>query len=145
MLRRTAARVFAQCTFRRTSLFAATLAGCKLVGSVFDGCTLRPMTVEGGDWSFVSLVKADLGGVDLSGVRLVEADLTGADLTETVLRRLRSVSGGAVQAPSCARTDLGGADLSGVDLGELAWDDTGLDAVGLMQFAADVGIRIVDG
>ena len=58
------------------------------------------MTVEAGDWSFVSLVGADLGGLDLTGVRLIEADLSGADLTETVLRRA-DLSRAALPPPYC--------------------------------------------
>jgi fluoroquinolone resistance protein len=47
---------FLRCRFLRTSLFDARLAGCKLVGSVFEGpCVLKPLRVEGGDWSYVSL------------------------------------------------------------------------------------------
>ena len=40
---------FAAAPSRRTSFFAATLIGCKLVGSSFSGAKLRPMTVEGGE------------------------------------------------------------------------------------------------
>ena len=41
------ATAFVGCDFRRTSFFDATLDGCKLVGSVFSECTLRPLTVRG--------------------------------------------------------------------------------------------------
>jgi uncharacterized protein YjbI with pentapeptide repeats len=38
------------------------LRGCKLTGSTFVRRRLRPLTVEGGDWSWVSLRSADLRG-----------------------------------------------------------------------------------
>jgi len=41
---------FVACDFRRTSFFDATFEGCKMLGSVFADCTLRPMRVVGGQW-----------------------------------------------------------------------------------------------
>ena len=77
---------FTGCTFRRTSFFSATLRGCKLVGSSFVEARLRPMTVEGGNWSYVTMRGADLSELDLSGVKLVDADLSEAILRKAVLR-----------------------------------------------------------
>ena len=43
---------------------------------------LRPLVVDGGDWSYISLRGADLRGVvGLAGLRLLEADLSDADLS----------------------------------------------------------------
>lgn len=58
---------FVGCSFEGTSLFDAALLGCKLTGSRFGGCTLRPLTVDGGDWSYVELRDADLRGLELTG------------------------------------------------------------------------------
>ena len=75
------------CDLRRCSFFTATLDGCKLTGSVFSECILRPLTVIGGAWASVMLRGASLAGVDLTGVDLREADLSLADLTGAVARR----------------------------------------------------------
>ena len=40
---------FVACEFNRCNFFDATLEGCKLSGSVFVDCTLRPLTVTGGN------------------------------------------------------------------------------------------------
>ena len=46
---------FLRCAFKRCNLFDAQFDGCKLTGSHFEQCELRPLTVTGGDWSFVAL------------------------------------------------------------------------------------------
>ena len=63
-------------------------------------CTLKPITVRGGQWRGVVLRGADLTGQDLSGVDLREADLSMAVLVGAILR-------GA---------NLGGAELREADL-----------------------------
>jgi uncharacterized protein YjbI with pentapeptide repeats len=133
--------VFARCTFRRTSFFAAALLGCKLVGSGFSSCTLTPMQVEGGDWSFVSLEGSDLTGVDLSGVRLDEADLSGANLTRATFRGAR-MSRSVLAGATLDETDLAGAALDGVDLRGLDWRRTKLDPVQLLLLAEQLGIDV---
>jgi len=60
---------FVACEFRRTSLFSATLDGCKLTGSIFVDCTLRPMIVRGGQWRGVVMRAANLAQLDLSTSR----------------------------------------------------------------------------
>src|SRR4029450_7602547 len=60
---------FLRCTFQRATLFEATFTGCKLTGSTFDQCELRPLRITGGDWSFVGLAGADLRGVRIEGTR----------------------------------------------------------------------------
>ena len=135
--------VLARCVFRRTSLFSARLHDCRLVGSTFDTCTLRPLTVTGGDWSFVSLSGAKLAGVDLAGVRLEEADLSAADLTDVVLRGAR-LSRALLSGARLTRADLRRADLSGVDLTDLRWDKTTLDPQQALLVAAGLGIVVDD-
>ncbi|MFI6226470.1 pentapeptide repeat-containing protein [Micromonospora echinospora] len=105
---------FTRCVFTRCVLFEAEFTGCKLVGSTFTDCELRPLRVEGGDWSFVALPKADLRGVRLTGVRMREVDLTGADLTGGVLTNA-DLSGGHFAGARLTRCDLRGSDLSALD------------------------------
>ncbi|MGH8964916.1 MAG: pentapeptide repeat-containing protein, partial [Actinomycetes bacterium] len=62
------ATAFVGCDFRRSSLFGASFVGCKLTGSLFVECKLRPITVEGGQWSGVVLRGADLSGQELVGL-----------------------------------------------------------------------------
>ena len=110
----------------RTRLFGSVLRGCKLTGSTFVRASLRPLTVEGGDWSWVSLRSADLRGVGLAGLTLAEADLTeadlsgadlsGADLTRAQLRGVR-----------LRGADLRGARLDGCDVDAVDWREVHLD------------------
>jgi fluoroquinolone resistance protein len=134
---------FLRCRFLRTSLFDARLAGCKLVGSVFEGpCVLKPLRVEGGDWSYVSLRGQDLSGLDLSGVRLHGADLSIADLRGTVLRRC-DLGYARFEEAVTAGLDLREADLQAVDLRN--WDLTGVrvDLAQAIQLVGSYG-AIVD-
>lgn len=115
---------FLRCHFRRTSMFGATLAGSKLTGSAFEGpCRLRPLTVDGGDWSYVSMRGQDLAGLDLTGVRLTEADLSVADLRGTILRGC-DLSLAHFDGAKTAGMDVRDAELAAVDL--QAWDLTGV-------------------
>ena len=59
-----------QSVLRRCSFFDATLVGCKLTGTQFLDCGLRPLTIDGGDWGFVSLRGANLTAARLGGLRL---------------------------------------------------------------------------
>jgi len=134
---------FLRCRFRRTSLFDAQLVGCKLTGSVFEGpCTLRPLRVDGGDWSYVSLRGQDLAGLDLTGVRLQEADLSQADLRKTVLRGA-DLGHARFDEAKTAGSDLREATLTAVDL--RSWDLTGvrLDLALAVQLAESYG-AVVD-
>lgn len=115
----------------RASFFDARLEGCKLTGSVFVECTLRPMAVVGGVWRSVTIARhlhrqlrrrgGNLTGLDLSGVDLREADLSMSDLTHTVLR---------------------GATLDGVDLAEALLHDTRLDLQGAVLLAEQHGASV---
>ena len=44
---------FDNCIFRDSSRFGATLRRCKLTGTRFQDTAMRPLTVEGGVWSWV--------------------------------------------------------------------------------------------
>lgn len=124
---------FLRCSFARTSWFGATLRGCKLTGSRFEGrCTLRPLTVERGDWSYVVLRGQDLSGLDLAGLVLAEADLTEADLGSVVLRDA-DLSRASLDRVTLRDADLRGARLDSVDLRGL--DLTGV-RLGISQAAA---------
>src|SRR4051812_43296794 len=66
---------FVNCTFQRCNFFDAAFEHCKAVGSTFEGCGWDIAKVDGGDWSFVSLVKAELASATFTDVRMREADL----------------------------------------------------------------------
>ncbi|MCX5069500.1 pentapeptide repeat-containing protein [Micromonospora lupini] len=115
---------FTRCVFRRCNFFEAEFTGCKLVGSTFVQCELRPLRVDGGDWSFVALPGADLRAVWLSGVRMREADLTGANLTGA------TVTGVDLSGAQLHNCRLGGADLRRSDL--TALDPTSVERAGAL-------------
>jgi fluoroquinolone resistance protein len=69
---------YLRCAFRHCNLFEAAFDGCKLVGSSFHECDLRPLTVTGGDWSFVNLAGADLRGSDLTSLDPRTCEIAGA-------------------------------------------------------------------
>ena len=101
---------FVACEFRRTNFFDAILDGCKLAGSVFADCTLRPIKVVGGQWQGVTIRGGNLSKLDLTGLDLREADLSLSNLSGAVLRDVR-LDGAALRD-----TDLTGADLRGASL-----------------------------
>jgi uncharacterized protein YjbI with pentapeptide repeats len=106
---------YLRCTFRRCRFFEAEFTGCKLVGSVFTDCgSLRPLRIEGGDWSFVGLREADLRGISVRGVRMREVDLTGADCAGAVLADV-DLSGAQLRGARFDRCDLRGSDLTALD------------------------------
>ena len=105
---------YLNCTFVRCSFFDATFTGCKLVGSRFEGCAFGVTRVEGGDWSFVSLARAELRGVVVRGVRMREADLTSARLEDAELRDC-DLSGAWWLGAKLSGCDLRGSDLSALD------------------------------
>jgi uncharacterized protein YjbI with pentapeptide repeats len=131
---------FVACEFRRCSLFTATLDGCKLTGSGFAECVMRPLTVIGGAWQSVSLRRHNLAGVDLTAVDLRDADLSMSDLTESVLAETR-LEGALVRETDFTRADLRGARLGGVDLSSATLHQTRIDlqaAVMLAELAGGV-------
>lgn len=125
---------FIACEFRRTSLFTATLAGCKLSGSVFVECQLTPLTVRGGRWPGVSLIGGSLARINLSGVDLSEADLSEADLTGAVLTNC-DLSYARVRNTVLTDADLTGAQLAHVDLTAARLSRTKLDLAGAIALA----------
>jgi uncharacterized protein YjbI with pentapeptide repeats len=105
---------FLRCRFLRCNLFEAEFAGCKLVGSTFTDCTLRPLKVEGGDWSFVGLPSADLRNTIFTGVRMREADLAKANCQDAALTGL-DLSGAHLEGARFRGCDLRGSDLTALD------------------------------
>ena len=132
---------FLRCRFRKASLFGATLRRCKLTGSVFESAVLRPLTVEGGDWSYVALRGQSLAGVGLAGVRLREADLTGADLTGADLTRA-DLAHARLDGVRLRGADLRGADLDGVDLRGLDLSEVRLDLAQAVRLATQYGAEV---
>ncbi len=132
---------FLRCTFRRTRLYGAAFLDCKMTGSVFESAELRPLRVEGGDWSYVRLRGADLRGVSLRGVRLAEADLTDADLTDVDLRGA-DLSHATLRGAVLQGADLRGAAVVGVDLAALRLDGAVLDVAQAIQVARGLGASV---
>ena len=64
------ASAFRNCTFKRTMLWHSTFAQCSMLGSVFERCRMRPLTLDEVDFTLAVLGGNDLRGVDLSGCRL---------------------------------------------------------------------------
>ncbi|MEV6305745.1 pentapeptide repeat-containing protein [Actinoplanes sp. NPDC051861] len=104
---------FLNCTFVNCTFFDATFTDCKMVGSGFERCTFDIMTVEGGDWSFVVLHRADLSSTTFTGTRMREADLTGARCHGATMRDLD------LSAATLTGVDFTGCDLRGTDLSAL--------------------------
>ena len=95
---------------------------CKLVGSTFDRCTFELMKVDGGNWSHVGLIGAELGAATFTDVRMREVDLTNARLEDASLR------GGDLAEATFRGAKLDGCDLRGSDLG--AVDLEGVELAG---------------
>ncbi|WBB82207.1 pentapeptide repeat-containing protein [Micromonospora sp. WMMD882] len=132
---------FDRCVFTRCVFFDAEFTGCKLVGSAFTECELRPLRVDGGDWSFVTLARADLRGARLDGVRLREVDLTGADLTGATLTGA-DLSGGQFAGARLVRCDLRGSDLSALDPTLVERRDAVIDPEQALALARALGFQI---
>lgn len=133
---------FLRCRFRGTSLFGANLRACKLTGSSFEEtAVLRPLVVDGGDWSFVSLRYQDLRRLDLTGLRLRDADLTGANLGGTVLAHV-DLANATFHDTKLRGADLRGAQLPGVDLSRLDLADVKLDVTHAVQLAMAYGADV---
>lgn len=131
--------LFERCTFVRTTLFDASLTDCKLVGSTFTDCRFDQLKVDGGDWSFVSLVRADLRQARLADLRMREADLSGA--------RLGSVLRCDLAGATWRGADLSAADLRGSELSALAPADVTLagaviDGMRAVTLAQNMGLDI---
>jgi fluoroquinolone resistance protein len=112
-----------------------------VLGSVFSSCSLRPLRVTGGDWSFVSLVDADLRGTVLAGVRLREADLRGADLTGATVSDC-DLSAAVLDGSRWSGADLRGSDLAAFDPREVPLDGARIRAEQAVVLAQALGLRI---
>lgn len=132
---------YLRCTFVRSNLFEAEFTGCKLVGSTFQDCTLRPLRIVRGDWSFVSLVDADLRGIAAEDVRMREIDLTGARCDQAVLLGT-DLSGAQLRGASFQRADLRGSDLSAFDLREVPMSQAVITVEQAMMLAQAAGLVI---
>jgi fluoroquinolone resistance protein len=105
---------FTACTFTRCNLFDAEFTGCKLLGSVFRQCSVRPVRVLGGDWSFVGLSEADLRGSTFQGVRMREVDLAKANCAAAVFTDV-DLSGAQLHGVDFTGCDLRGSDITALD------------------------------
>jgi uncharacterized protein YjbI with pentapeptide repeats len=75
---------FRNCTFKLTALWQSTFRQCSMLGSVFERCRMRPLTLDEVDFTLAVLGGNDLRGVDLSGCRLRETSLVQTDLRGAV-------------------------------------------------------------
>jgi fluoroquinolone resistance protein len=132
---------FIRCTFRRCNLFEAEFTGCKLIGSGFHDSTLRPITVTGGDWSFVALTGADLRGARIREVRMREVDLGGANLQDSLLAGV-DLSGAVLRGALLGRCDLRGSDLHAVEPGTLELAGAIIDVAQAVVIASALGLEV---
>jgi uncharacterized protein YjbI with pentapeptide repeats len=129
------------CTFTRCNLFEARWVGCKLMGSTFRDCDLRPLTVDGGDWSFVTLAGADLRGASFQRVRMREADLRRADCEGATLTDV-DLSGGVLTGVRFTRCDLRGSDLTALDPRDAALDGAVITPQQAVVVAQSLGFEL---
>lgn len=129
---------FTACTFVGCSLFDASFEGCRMDGTSFERCTLTPLTVSGGSWWGVALVRAKLGDLALRNLRLAEADLTGADLRGADLRGA-DLTGAVLRGTLLDRADLRDAALVGADLTDVRVRGARLDLAGALALAESLG------
>jgi fluoroquinolone resistance protein len=105
---------FINCTFSRCNLFNATFSRCKMTGSVFDGCALDLLVVDGGNWGFVGLSRADLSSASFVGVKMREVDLSQSRCQGGTLSSC-DLSGASFDKADFSRSNLTGSDLSSLD------------------------------
>ncbi len=132
---------FRNCKFERTLLWHSTFAQCSMLGSVFVGCRMRPMTFDEVDFTLAVLGGNDLRGLDLSGCRLREASLVEADLRKAVLR------GADLSGVRTTGARLDDADLRGATVDPSVWRTASLagarvDVPQAMAFALAHGLRL---
>ncbi len=134
---------YLNCTFVNCTFFDATFTRCKMVGSHFERCTFDIMTVDGGDWSFTHLARADLGSATLTGVRMREADLTGARCQGGTLRDT-DLSGAVLTAVDFTGCDLRGTDLSALEPGAATLHDAIITVPQAVTVAMALGLQVRD-
>ena len=133
---------FLRCAFGRCNFFEAEFSGCKLMGSTFEkNETLRPLRIEGGDWSFVGLREADLRGITVRGVRMREIDLTNADCSDAVLADV-DLSGAQLERVRFDRCDLRGSDLTALVPGSVSLAGAIITADQAVVLAQALGLEI---
>lgn len=109
---------FVNCTFTQCTFFETRFTDCKLVGSIFERCTYDLMRVDGGNWSHVSLVRANLGRAVIRDVRFHEADFSGAKFNDGVLCNT-DLTGSSLQGADFTDCDLRRSDLSALEPGRV--------------------------
>ncbi|MCB0924906.1 MAG: pentapeptide repeat-containing protein [Mycobacterium sp.] len=132
---------FRNCRFVRTTLWHSTFHHCSLLGSTFEDCRLRPITVEEVDFTLAVLAGADLRGVDLSGCRLREASLVGADLRKAVLSNA-DLSGARTQGLKLDEADLRGARIDPTLWTTAACRKARIDIAQALAFAVAHGLDV---
>ena len=133
---------FANCVFRDCSFFDATFTRCKLVGSRFEGCEFSLLTIEGGNWSFVDLGKAQLESVTVNGAKFREADFTGAHCVGASFIEC-DLSAADLTGADFTSARLVGSDMNGADLADVRMRGTIIDERQAAQLAEAQGLIVV--
>jgi uncharacterized protein YjbI with pentapeptide repeats len=112
-----------------------------MLGSVFERCRMRPMTLDEVDFTLAVLGGNDLRGVDLSGCRLRETSLVQTDLRKAVL------CGADLTGARTTGTRLEDADLRGAVVDPSLWTTASLagsriDIEQALAYAAAHGLRM---
>ncbi|WP_068187499.1 pentapeptide repeat-containing protein [Mycobacterium sp. UM_CSW] len=131
---------FRNCTFGRTLLWHSTFAQCSMLGSVFVGCRMRPITFDEVDFTLAVLGGNDLRGVDLSGCRFREASLVETDLRKAVLRGA-DLSGARTTGARFDDADLRGALADAALWRTASLSGARVDVPQAMAFALAHGLR----
>lgn len=132
---------YLNCRFVNCNFFDATLTDCKAVGSTFEGCSFDLTTVDGGDWSFIGLQRAELGTATFTGVRMREADLTGVRARNGTLRGL-DLSAAQLTGADFTGCDLRGTDLHAFDPRTMELRDAVITADQAVVLAMSLGLQI---
>jgi uncharacterized protein YjbI with pentapeptide repeats len=132
---------FRNCTFNLTMLWHSIFRQCSMLGSVFERCRMRPLTLDEVDFTLAVLGGNDLRGVDLSGCRLRETSLVQTDLRKAVL------CGADLTGARTTGTRLDDADLRGAVVDPSLWTTASLtrarvDIAQALAYAAAHGLRM---
>ena len=132
---------FLNCTFSNCNFFDATFKDCKLVGSAFDRCRFELLRVDGGDWSFVALPRAELQRASFLDVRMREVDLRAARCAGARFRRV-DLSGAVLERVDFSGADLRGSYLTSLDPRVADLYRTIIDPEQSMMIAAALGLDV---
>jgi uncharacterized protein YjbI with pentapeptide repeats len=132
---------FRNCTFNLTTLWHSTFRQCSMLGSVFERCRMRPLTLDEVDFTLAVLGGNDLRGIDFSGCRLRETSLVQTDLRKAVL------CGADLTGARTTGTRLDDADLRGAVVDPSLWTTASLararvDVAQAIAYAAAHGLRM---